>query len=466
MKKFLVVLLSLGLILAFGMTASAADVKFSGGWYVVGAYDSNKLLSDPDAYSKAYFYTRTRIQPVFQVAEGLTFTTRIDALEKQWGQTDWRGGFDDKTNSRRQQQQITTSASGSPKAQENFEFERAYVVFKTAVGLVEAGYMSSGKFGTDFGDDENTRPRVKLTAPFGPFTLLLVYEKLFDSDTSSQVAGTNTLVHEVDKDMDSYFLAGVYKFAQGEAGILFRYNVFNATMVQASLANAFKAKTWAVPVYMRGTFGPVYVEGEFIYLGGKAREYVNPTVATPDVDAQGYGAYVKARMNFGPAYAGLQASYSSGDDGSDVSKSKTGPTSPDLNFGLILGRDELQTWENSNGSATGLGANGNGQSAFGDGAKSNMLIGSLFAGMNPTPKTNVEFMIIKAKVNEVSVKTPTIDKDLGWEFDLTASYKIYDNLTYMVGAGYLLSGDYFKGNKPNASVGNDYLLLNRLSLSF
>ena len=30
MKKLLVVLLSLGLIAAFGMTASAADVKFAG----------------------------------------------------------------------------------------------------------------------------------------------------------------------------------------------------------------------------------------------------------------------------------------------------------------------------------------------------------------------------------------------------------------------------------------------------
>ena len=36
MKKFLVVLLSLGLIVAFGATASAADVKFSGSYYVVG----------------------------------------------------------------------------------------------------------------------------------------------------------------------------------------------------------------------------------------------------------------------------------------------------------------------------------------------------------------------------------------------------------------------------------------------
>jgi hypothetical protein len=395
------------------------------------------------------------------VAEGLTLTTRFDALEKQWGQTDWRGSFDDKTNSRRQTPVVTAAAaSQSPKIQESIEFERAYVGFKTAIGLVEAGYMSSGKWATDFGDDENSRPRIKLTAPLGPLTLLAVYEKLFDSDTSQQAG----LFHEVDKDMDSYFVAGVYKFGAGEAGALFRYNVFNATMVP--VATAFKNKTWAVAPYFRGTFGPVYVEGEFIYMGGKAREYVNPTVATPDVDQQAYGAWIYAKANLGPAYVGGSILYSSGDDLSDPSKQKTGPTSPDLNIGLILGRDELQTWENSNGPTIGLGQNGNGQPAFGDGGKSNMLMGSLFVGMNPTPATNVEFMVIKAKVNEVSVKTPTIDKDLGWEFDLTASYKIYDNLTYMVGAGYLLAGDYFKGTSANNKVGNDYLLLNKLSLSF
>jgi hypothetical protein len=59
-----------------------------------------------------------------------------------------------------------------------------------------------------------------------------------------------------------------------------------------------------------------------------------------------------------------------------------------------------------------------------------------------------------------------VSKDMGFEFDVTAKYKIYDNLTYMVGAGYLWTGDYFKGTNSANSVGNDYLLMNRLSLSF
>ena len=100
MKKLLVVLLALGLIVAFGMTASAAEVKFAGQYYVNGIYESNRTLQDTDhTYSRAFFFTRTRVQTVFQVAEGLSFTTRFDAFEKQWG-----GVNRSSSNSRRQVQ--------------------------------------------------------------------------------------------------------------------------------------------------------------------------------------------------------------------------------------------------------------------------------------------------------------------------------------------------------------------------
>ena len=54
----------------------------------------------------------------------------------------------------------------------------------------------------------------------------------------------------------------------------------------------------------------------------------------------------------------------------------------------------------------------------------------------------------------------------GYEADVTATYKIYDNLSYMLGAGYLWTGDYFKGTSDANQVGNDYILLNQLTLNF
>jgi hypothetical protein len=54
----------------------------------------------------------------------------------------------------------------------------------------------------------------------------------------------------------------------------------------------------------------------------------------------------------------------------------------------------------------------------------------------------------------------------GYELDVTASYKITNNLSYMLGVGYLWAGDYFKGTAPASSVANDYMVVNKLTLTF
>jgi len=68
MKKFLVVLLALGLIVAFSAPAAAADVKFSGSYYVSGYNMSNTLMLEETGSSSAFYGQRLRIHTVFQVA--------------------------------------------------------------------------------------------------------------------------------------------------------------------------------------------------------------------------------------------------------------------------------------------------------------------------------------------------------------------------------------------------------------
>ena len=46
----------------------------------------------------------------------------------------------------------------------------------------------------------------------------------------------------------------------------------------------------------------------------------------------------------------------------------------------------------------------------------------------------------------------------GTEVDLTGTYKITNNLSYMLGFGYLFTGDYFKG-KNGTKVDDDYLIM-------
>jgi hypothetical protein len=55
----------------------------------------------------------------------------------------------------------------------------------------------------------------------------------------------------------------------------------------------------------------------------------------------------------------------------------------------------------------------------------------------------------------------------GTEVDLTGTYKITNNLSYMLGVGYLFTGDYFKGKDTGSNkVVDDYILMNKLTLTF
>ncbi len=71
-----------------------------------------------------------------------------------------------------------------------------------------------------------------------------------------------------------------------------------------------------------------------------------------------------------------------------------------------------------------------------------------------------------AQADRDATATGWQSKDYGKELDVTATYKIYDNLSYMVGFGYLWAGDFWKGTSPSAEVDNDYLITHKLTLSF
>jgi len=438
MKKLLVVLLSLGLLAGLAMTASAADVKFSGQYYVTGQFESNRGFNDGDEVSLSNFWTRTRLQARFGIAEGLTFTTRFDLLEKQWGNNASTSSYwGDRSNSR-----VVVEGRAM---QENVEFEHGYVTFKTKVGKFDIGYQAAGTFGTRFGDEPVSRPRIKLTTPMGPFTLLAIAEKRIENSTFTEAKFYSAA------DRDQYFLAGIYKFKGGDAGLLLGYSVGNDNRP----ASNFKTRVYSVTPYVKATFGPVYMEGEFQYLGGKVREY---DVGGTDMDKAGYGAYALAKMKFGPAYAGLSAGFSSGDDDPADDKDNSGTvSSTSWSPGIIFGDANYKTWSQGGNP----GAQGGGVS-YNNSLKQNLLALNAFGGYNVTPKLNLDMQFWYLKAH----KTNYVSKDYGMELDFTATYKIYDNLSYMVGAGYFWTGDYFKGTSESHKVGNDYVLLNKLTLNF
>ncbi len=422
MKKLFAVLLALGLIMAFSATASAVDVKFGGSYYVVGVYDDNPSLKK-DAYSRAYFFQRIRLQPVFEIAKGLTFTARMDAMEGAWD---------------------TSTAAGNRSAQSvdtgrNFDWERGYVTFNTGIGKFDVGYIAAGAWGTVFGDNTTTRPRIKLTTKAGPMILVAIYEKRNEG---------NTVVapHYADADYDAYYLAPIYAFKGGQAGVLYGYlrNAVNRPV-------GFSTKLHILEPYFKATFGSVYVEGEFDYNVGKFFESEIPGVA--DVDWKGYAAYLMARTSMGPATFGAQVGWSRGNDittANDVESGLGGGA--DWNPALIMMNDELNTWSGGDTNTANSG-------------KANFLLFNVFGDYKVTPKFSMGAAFTYAKIDK-DVVAGQISKDLGYELDVTATYKVYDNLSYMVGAGYLWTGDALKGADPTVKVDDDYILMNKLTLTF
>ncbi len=88
MKRFWLVLLSLGLVMAFSVSAFAVDVKVSGEYYVQGMYLDKydvKDASNGNDPSTAFFFQRFRLGADFIVSDSLKLVTRVDIMEGVWG---------------------------------------------------------------------------------------------------------------------------------------------------------------------------------------------------------------------------------------------------------------------------------------------------------------------------------------------------------------------------------------------
>jgi len=516
MKKLWIALLSAMIVFAIAMPASAVDVKFSGVYHVWGVFDKNHSLLDNEAWvntgimtaggaqqygSQAFFQQRLRVQTDFKVVEGLTLVTRFDALEKKWGDRRWAGAVD--STSRAQY----PGAAGDVRAQENIEFERAYVDFNTKIGKFLVGYQNFIAFGTLFGDSFGTRPGIKWLAPVGPVTIIAAFEKSVENNSGRPTSQLGQAFY-ADADADIFDLGFVYKGKAVEAGAIWQWGR-NATARLNTLGGLDVGMLTNIHVldpYFKATFGPVYLEGEAAILYGKAAWEnganwltLTNSLAT-DITMQGWGLYLAARADFQPVYFGLQFAYITGDDPATPEKQEGGFMAALLagqayNPALMMFNDDFHTWVGDRGSANYRGAINGAAGTYVSTFVDNCWFYHAYVGVKPVPKADVKlaftyataakkpwvtpaapgFTTVAGAINAGNPLTEYNSDKYGYELDLVASYKIYDNLEYMVGAGYFWPGDYFKGcyNSTQAAcyafepaLANDYLLMHKLTLSF
>ena len=499
MRKFWIVLLSVGLIVALVAPVIAADVKFSGSYVLQGYYEDNRrvaeipgstLANSQRGPSDSFTWQRLRVGTVFQVAEGLSLTTRFDAMEKVWGapRNFGAGAGTGVTPASYDSNGIQITGSGEA---ENIKFQHVYATFNTGIGRFMAGYQAQTGWGTSFADstDYAYGPRLRWDITTGPWMFGLIWDKYEAQDNSYASIGTANPQTDASKDKYSAFVLN--NWGKGSAGLLAQYaletRASGVTGAADSTTANFKKSVYLFIPYVKAQMGNVYVEAEFIYVGGKLAIWETGSTRT-DITYSGLSAYAMAKVDFKPVYFGGAFVYISGDDMGTTDKIEAGiPGGADFNPCLILGNYDLARWSGMMGNtnlaflntATTIGAANPLGGVNGVGIE-NIWAYQLFVGVTPVPKLDTKLSLTYAYLD----KTPGpnnallgygalsntdgnwVSKNLGFEADITATYKIYDNLSWMVGFGYLWAGDAFKGTNPSADIKNDYLLTHKLTLTF
>jgi len=461
MKKYLVALLSLGLVMAFSMSAFAVSADFTGQYYAVGDYQSNtKLGADQNVAgnnSNAYMQQRLRLFTRLKIAEGLTFTTRIDALETVWG---------------RDQAPSTTNpalVNVDGKAfrdynTANISFEQAWLTAATAIGTFDVGYKTGTPFtwGTGFMNAPGTAPGIRWSKDFGSLKLLADWHKTSKGDIAT--TGKPSLTAS-DMDADYYDLGVSSKFKNGDAGLLMTY-FRDATLRGSATAGTLSTVVNFQP-YAKMKLGNLDLEAEAYYITGKVKLEQGATTGQ-DQDVSAMGLYANAKFNMGPAFVGVIGAYASGQDKSKTDKI-TGKIQGDLGYGT-----DTNIWPVTTPLILfGYHYHGMGLSQYiptsANDPKSkfdNAMLGMIYGGYAATNKLSFEAKYAYAKADQDGAATGWQSKNYGTEFDVKATYKIYDALTYNVGAAYLWTGDYFKGTVATAKVDNNYLITHWLDLTF
>ena len=223
MKRFWLVLLSLGLVLAFSASAMAVDVKFSGDFTIGGMYvDKVRLVKNhaslDDGPSTGFFYQRLRLRTDFVVAPGLSFVTRADIMSRVWG-----GKRSENTENEPLQGSGIVVRPGSTYESENIVFDWAYINYVSPIGMFSVGYQKDNTWGTVFGDSETPAPAIQYILPIGNFVLIAKYSKGDDNSVHRGSLYPAARYSHTDYDQDQYVLAGIYKFKAGEVGLLYKF---------------------------------------------------------------------------------------------------------------------------------------------------------------------------------------------------------------------------------------------------
>ncbi|MCX5851492.1 MAG: hypothetical protein NT072_05490 [Deltaproteobacteria bacterium] len=428
MRKLFVAFLTLGLVVALAMPASALENIFGGYWRTRAMSMTNYTGEDKTELGDATLVdTRTRLYYTAKFSDNFKFVNKLE-WDVIWGDTiggdigaDGGGSYDN----------LGTNTS-------IIKVKNSYADFvigpiETKIGLQPTVLARGFMFDDDFAGLILSYSKDNITVPF-------IWMKAYEGYWLSSGPDTN------DKDVDIYGLAPVVKLDKITVNPYFVWVTSSDASVWPSTAGlgVEKLNVYYLGADVDANLGKANVWFTGIYEFGSA----DPIGGGDSTDISSYLVGVGGDAEVGPAGVHGQFFYASGDDDATDNDYKAFyvPRGQSYDWAPIMGGNGIFDYNNS--------ANSPGPTP------TDVMAFNIGASMKPMDKLEVGLDLWYAALAEDNANG---DKDLGTEVDLLVTYNLIENMKVDVLAGYLFAGDAtYKGDND----ADPYLLGAQFSFGF
>jgi len=319
-----------------------------------------------------------------------------------------------------------------------------------------------------------------------------------------------------DDDVDVWGLHANVKlstFTIGGYGLYYRMNSYPFWVIQPTgiaglpsvlnpvAAGSDKSHMWWLGAYVDGKAGPVNINLDFVYDFGSVKKGPNFTgPRPPDVEYEGWAARAKIDYPWEKFNFGVVGMYATGPDANKTSvtglpgsATAIGTLSSKVSGYVVPPGSEQDTNNNESivvygtdsGASGGIGIAKNANYAqMSRGGFGGTWFAKLYGSVKATPwyKITLQGLYIGDTTKHGNslgnaLKFPGTgstllrdDNDIGWELDVINEFQIYNNLQFILGAGYLWAGDALDVRRgtslTNFSPKNPWAVRTRLRYTF
>lgn len=434
MKKLIIGLVFAMAAVAFVVSPAMADIKMTTkGYMQVQSLFLSGFPVEKDGYegSNNWYNMEMVIEPTLHVNDKVRVHAQIRMMERNFS-----GAAGDSYGNTQNNSKYDVWGD----KQNNFWLERLYMSFNLWGGTMSLGRMSGGNWANDFGDLDQNRDRILYVRRFGPVTLLGLVEKLDENDGGLAPPRANNFANPsyttVDEDADAYAIAAVVPLSKQ---IILRPLYYHIRYGNGSaLAPGASKDPVNYHVFMFGgifDFKVVRFETELDY---RMRDV--DRISGGEWEYESFAAFGALDFNVGPLKAGLSGFWMQGGDHSSSTSDRTFSSGTGNRFQplLLMFSEDMGLFYASGGVANG--------STIGETSGYVCLYAPITFKISDSMKIGGVIGYLQAdKMQDGSkVGGGKADDELGWEFDINFTWKFMDNISYIMDAGYFLTGDYFK----------------------